>query len=137
MQGTTLSMAEIDIGRTVFEYGQIYVALSRIQSLDGLYLLNFHPQKVKANPKVVEFYKLFEHNPIVVEEYQDELENELIIDEPVENSQSTCVMSAIQKIKSYEYVEDRCDNINNNIKKIIIVPTNVNENISTKILKNV
>jgi ATP-dependent DNA helicase PIF1 len=132
MQGTTLSMAEIDIGRTVFEYGQIYVALSRIQSLDGLYLLNFHPQKVKANPKVVEFYKLFEHNPIVVEDEQDELE---------EDEQSTCVMSALQKIKSYEYVENLPDNT---IKKIIITCPNVNENIptksifpNTKILKNV
>jgi hypothetical protein len=32
------------------------VALSRIKSLDGLYLLNFQPEKIKANPKVVAFY---------------------------------------------------------------------------------
>ena len=56
MQGTTLSMAEIDIGMSIFEYGQTYVALSRVQSLDGLYLSAFHAQKIKANPKVVEFY---------------------------------------------------------------------------------
>lgn len=66
MQGTTLTMAEIDIGRTVFEYGQIYVALSRIKSLDGLYILNFHPHKIKANPKVIAFYKLFENNKISI-----------------------------------------------------------------------
>ena len=57
IQGSTIPMAEIDIGNTIFEYGQVYVALSRIQSLEGLYLLSFHPQKIKANPKVIEFYK--------------------------------------------------------------------------------
>lgn len=59
MQGATISRAEIDIGSTIFEYGQIYVALSRIQSLDGLYILNFNPYKIKANPKVINFYKVF------------------------------------------------------------------------------
>jgi ATP-dependent DNA helicase PIF1 len=56
IQGATLAMAEIDIGNTVFEYGQTYVALSRIQSLDGLYLTAFHPHRIKANPIVTRFY---------------------------------------------------------------------------------
>ena len=57
MQGATLSSAEIDVGETVFEYGQAYVAFSRLKSLDGLYLLSFSPKKIKANPKVIEFYE--------------------------------------------------------------------------------
>jgi ATP-dependent DNA helicase PIF1 len=56
IQGTTLAIAEIDVGQSIFEYGQTYVALSRIQSLDGLYMSSFHPQKIKANPKVLAFY---------------------------------------------------------------------------------
>jgi ATP-dependent DNA helicase PIF1 len=56
IQGATLSMAEIDIGRSIFEYGQTYVALSRIQSLEGLYLSAFNPNKIRANPIVKEFY---------------------------------------------------------------------------------
>jgi ATP-dependent DNA helicase PIF1 len=60
IQGTTLSMAEMDIGYSIFEYGQTYVALSRIKSLDGLYLTAFHPQKIKANPKVKAFYDSIE-----------------------------------------------------------------------------
>jgi ATP-dependent DNA helicase PIF1 len=55
IQGATLSVAEMDIGQSIFEYGQTYVALSRIQSLDGLYLSAFHPQKIMANPKVLAF----------------------------------------------------------------------------------
>lgn len=57
IQGATLDNAEIDCGLTIFEYGQTYVALSRIKNLDGLYLSNFNPIKIKANPKVIEFYK--------------------------------------------------------------------------------
>ena len=57
IQGSTLDCAAIDIGQTVFEYGQTYVALSRVRSLDGLYLLNFNASKIRANPKVIAFYK--------------------------------------------------------------------------------
>jgi len=56
IQGATLAMAEIDIGNSIFEFGQTYVALSRIQNLDGLYLSAFEPQRICANPKVIEFY---------------------------------------------------------------------------------
>ena len=49
-------MAEMDIGQSIFEYGQTYVALSRIKSLNGLYLSEFHPYKIKANPKVKDYY---------------------------------------------------------------------------------
>lgn len=57
IQGATLDMAEIDIGQSIFEYGQTYVALSRVQSLNGLYLSAFQPQKVIANPIVHVFYE--------------------------------------------------------------------------------
>jgi len=56
IQGATLALAEIDIGDSVFEYGQTYVALSRVQSLDGLYLSAFKPERIQANPKVLAFY---------------------------------------------------------------------------------
>lgn len=56
IQGSTLETAEIDVGNNIFEYGQTYVALSRIKSLDGLYLNSFDKNKIKVNPKVVDFY---------------------------------------------------------------------------------
>jgi len=48
-QGTTLDSAEIDIGNSIFECGQIYVALSRLKSLDGLYIKHFDPNKIYFN----------------------------------------------------------------------------------------
>ena len=59
IQGASMAMAEMDLGNAIFEYGQTYVALSRIRSLDGLYLSSFMPNKIKANPKVVAFYDSF------------------------------------------------------------------------------
>ena len=56
-QGMTVDMAEIDVGRSIFECGQSYVALSRVRSLDGLYLTAFEPSKIKVNRKVKAFYE--------------------------------------------------------------------------------
>lgn len=55
-QGASLDIAEIDAGSNIFECGQTYVALSRIKSLQGLYLTAFDPNKIKVNKKVQEFY---------------------------------------------------------------------------------
>jgi ATP-dependent DNA helicase PIF1 len=59
LQGSTLDLAEINLGGSIFAEGQIYVGLSRIRTLDGLYLIAFHPQKIKVNEKVREFYRKF------------------------------------------------------------------------------
>ncbi|KAI3639501.1 hypothetical protein MIR68_002516 [Amoeboaphelidium protococcarum] len=54
-QGQTIDWLKIDLGKA-FEYGQSYVAVSRATTLDGIQILNFDLNKVKANPKVVQFY---------------------------------------------------------------------------------
>jgi ATP-dependent DNA helicase PIF1 len=56
-QGATMDCAEIDVGSSIFECGQTYVALSRIKSLDGLYLKSFEPNKIRINKKVRDFYE--------------------------------------------------------------------------------
>ena len=48
-QGLSLKNAVIDAGNSIFTTGQIYVALSRLTSLKGLYLINYDPFSVKAN----------------------------------------------------------------------------------------
>jgi len=56
-QGATMDCAEIDVGSSIFECGQTYVALSRIKSLEGLYLTSFEPNKIRINKKVRDFYE--------------------------------------------------------------------------------
>ncbi|CAI5480985.1 unnamed protein product [Closterium sp. Yama58-4] len=60
-QGMTLDRVETDLKRA-FDYGMVYVALSRVRSLEGLRLLGFDAGKVKVNVKVVEFYKLLQRH---------------------------------------------------------------------------
>lgn len=55
-QGLTLENAIIDIGSNIFAYGQTYVALSRLKSLEGLYLTSFDYSKIRCNPLVKAFY---------------------------------------------------------------------------------
>jgi len=56
-QGATMDAAEIDVGSGIFECGQTYVALSRVKSLDGLYLTSFDAKRIRINKKVKEYYE--------------------------------------------------------------------------------
>ncbi len=53
-QGMSLDEAIISLGET-FEYGQGYVALSRLRSLDGLYLRSYNPKSLQINEAITEF----------------------------------------------------------------------------------
>ena len=65
-QGSSIDYAEIDLGRSIFEVGQAYVALSRVRTLEGLSIINFHEQSLKTHPKVIEFYsKLIPCNHLI------------------------------------------------------------------------
>ena len=55
-QGSTLDCAVIEAGNSIFSHHSVYVALSRVRSLDGLYLKNFNPYKITVDPRVVAFY---------------------------------------------------------------------------------
>eukprot|EP00250_Pteridium_aquilinum_P026363 c32898_g1_i1 orf=285-1964(-) len=54
-QGMTLERVETDLSKA-FDYGMVYVALSRVKNLEGLQLLGFDPTRIKVHPNVVSFY---------------------------------------------------------------------------------
>jgi ATP-dependent DNA helicase PIF1 len=56
-QGMSLDFLKTDIGKDIFEYGQVYVVLSRIRNIEGLSLINIDYNKIKAHPKIIKYYE--------------------------------------------------------------------------------
>ena len=54
-QGSSLNKAEVSF-RGIFEYGQAYVALSRVRSLKGLRLVGYERGAVRTHPKVLKWW---------------------------------------------------------------------------------
>jgi ATP-dependent DNA helicase PIF1 len=65
-QGSTLDYAVMDLSES-FEYGQVYVALSRVKNIGGLCITGYDALKIKALPHAVEFY-----NNLITENSKDE-----------------------------------------------------------------
>lgn len=60
-QGSTIDLLEMDLGSSVFEYGQGYTSLSRGTSLNSIKLLALSENSFRAHPKVIEFYNKIQY----------------------------------------------------------------------------
>jgi len=101
-QGATLDAAEIDVGSGIFECGQTYVALSRVKSLNGLYLTSFDVSRIRINKKVKEFYeslKLYHDS----KEQGKEVYVPLVIAEEI----SVANPETTNRFIKYQYLEDK------------------------------
>jgi ATP-dependent DNA helicase PIF1 len=79
-QGMTLTHAELNLG-SAFEFGQAYVALSRVQSLEGLRLVDFDPCAVKAHPRVLDFYQTMKRKNLETDRMNGSRKNPLFVDD--------------------------------------------------------
>jgi len=49
----------MDIGNSIFNCGQVYITLSRVTSLEELYLINYDPSSITANEEaIIEYNQL-------------------------------------------------------------------------------
>eukprot|EP01028_Stygiella_incarcerata_P012334 TRINITY_DN751_c0_g1_i3.p1 TRINITY_DN751_c0_g1~~TRINITY_DN751_c0_g1_i3.p1 ORF type:complete len:181 (+),score=51.41 TRINITY_DN751_c0_g1_i3:133-675(+) len=71
-QGMTLDSVVLSLS-DAFEIGMAYVALSRVRSLENMFLLDFDKEAVRADPRVVRFCSELE--PIVAAGYDSLKEN--------------------------------------------------------------
>jgi ATP-dependent DNA helicase PIF1 len=71
-QGQSLDAAAMDLSRA-FEYGQGYVALSRVRTLEGLHLLGWSAQALAVHPLVESHDRQFQEASETAEDYFDEL----------------------------------------------------------------
>ena len=55
-QGMSLTKLEVHV-RDAFDYGMVYVALSRAVTSEGLRVVGFDPSRIKAHPSVLKFYR--------------------------------------------------------------------------------
>ena len=61
-QSCTLDLIEVDLSN-LFEYGQAYVILSRVRSLEGLSIVNnINWENIKASPKALEYYESIQNS---------------------------------------------------------------------------
>lgn len=57
IQGLSLDNAVIHLGSDVFEKGMAYVALSRVRTVQGLFILSLDPSRIVANDIVIDEYE--------------------------------------------------------------------------------
>jgi ATP-dependent DNA helicase PIF1 len=72
-QGQSLDTAAMDLSRA-FEYGQGYVALSRVRTLDGLHLLGWSAQALAVHPLVSRYDRDFQQASESAEDRFNELD---------------------------------------------------------------
>ena len=62
IQGASLDAAVMSLGSNIFEDNQAYVMLSRVKTLEGVFLSSFDPSVVRAHPDAVAYYKMLEQH---------------------------------------------------------------------------
>jgi len=107
-QGASLESAEIDVGSSVFAPGQTYVALSRVKSIDGLYLKSFSKRHIKCDKKVIEFYKRF---------YED---SDCESDETINKSSEDEDIVYIGKIKNTKILIPDCASVSDELQELCL-----------------
>ena len=103
-QGMSMDAAVMDLSQ-VFEYGQGYVALSRVRRLSGLYLLGINEQALKVHPEILKKDIEFKNKSIEAEKVFGEISKD-DLQKMHENFVVACggkIKKEAQKMKKYNF----------------------------------
>lgn len=94
-QGMTFDKMRLDLSRGVFESGQIYVALSRVRSLEGLSIsCDVQPYHVRQNPEVIAFSASFNDEKLI----NDEIESGVAVFKCLEKNDFTSAVAEYLRV---------------------------------------
>jgi ATP-dependent DNA helicase PIF1 len=104
-QGMSLDAAEIDLSKA-FTPGMGYVALSRVRSLDGLYIKGINRMALSMHPQIYEF-----DNYLRMASSQLSLNTEDMDDETAEVRSTIIDEDLFEKLKQWRLKRSKADNV--------------------------
>lgn len=106
-QGMSLDAAEIDLSQA-FTPGMGYVALSRVRSLEGLYLKGINAMALNMHPQIYEFDKALQQASHTLSEATEDIEDEVI---EIEKSQHVVDEELFAKLKEWRRKRAEADSV--------------------------
>jgi ATP-dependent DNA helicase PIF1 len=109
-QGMSLDAAEIDLSKT-FTPGMGYVALSRVRSLEGVYLTGVNQLALQMNPHIYEFDRQLQKASALLAEQTDDIEEQTIATEPTASAASLYDDELFEKLRNWRLERARQDKV--------------------------
>ncbi|MFA5004118.1 MAG: AAA family ATPase [Candidatus Saccharimonadales bacterium] len=104
-QGMSLDAAEIDLARA-FTPGMGYVALSRVRSLDGVYLSGINRMALAMHPQIYEFDELLRQSSKLLEENTEDYD-----EQPDTGAETVMDEALLEKLKKWRFGRAQADGV--------------------------
>jgi GTPase SAR1 family protein len=109
-QGMSLDAAEIDLSKS-FTPGMGYVALSRVRSLEGLYLRGINRMALQMHPAIYEFDELLRNHSELLADETDDWQEENTPEQATEDSLEEIDEQLFQELRKWRTDRSRTEQV--------------------------